>query len=71
MTTNQQLELGFDSHRSRTAAPRPSPRASRAAWWFAQMRQAVDSAFDWQPAPAARAEQILMPGERREIQICE
>ena len=30
---------------------------SRAAWWFQQMRRAVDSAVEWRPAPTARPQQ--------------
>jgi hypothetical protein len=31
---------------------------SRAAYWFAQMRKAVDAACDWKPAPAPRPVQM-------------
>ena len=68
--TNQQLELGLNGGRPRHAG-RPAQRASRAAWWFARMREAVDSAFDWQPAPAPRREQTVLPGTHSEIQVCE
>ena len=69
MITNQQLELGLNG--GRTRAPRSQQRATRAAWWFARMRQAVDSAFDWQPVPQPRPEQATLPGTHREIQVCE
>ena len=60
-TNKQQLELTFDS----SAAFRPrithrQGRQSRARWWFAQMRAAVDRALDWKPAPAARPEQAYL-----------
>jgi hypothetical protein len=34
--------------------------SQRANWWFDQMRQVVDRAFDWQPAPRFQTEQILL-----------
>ena len=78
MKNTTQLELGLDNaqwlanslhHRQR--------RVSRAKWWFAQMRRAVDTACVWQPVPAARPEQIWFKGQRaelrvfREYQVCE
>ena len=33
---------------------------SRAAWWFQQMRRAVDGAVEWRPAPPARPEQTTL-----------
>ena len=65
MTTNQQdaqLELGLGNRIQRSSARKS--RVQRARWWFNRMRQAVDSAFDWQTAPA-RAEQMWMPGSYR------
>jgi hypothetical protein len=35
-------------------------RRRRAQWWFARMRQVVDSAMEWRPAPPARPEQVYM-----------
>jgi hypothetical protein len=57
--TRSQLDLGFNGT---PACERPAWRRrqilrSRAAWWFHQMRRAVDSAIEWRPAPAARPEQ--------------
>ena len=56
----QQLEIGFNS-----ACRRPMPirqrRATRARWWFSQMRRVVDDAIDWQPAPSLPPEQIRLP----------
>ena len=50
-TRNQQMEMTF----TRSAALRPrrfrSHRQPGAAWWFAQMRKAVDRAPDWQNNP--------------------
>ena len=53
-----QLDLSFNGV---MACARPAYRRqllrSRAAWWFQQMRRAVDSAVEWRPAPAGRPEQ--------------
>ena len=60
--TNAQLELSFGSLRVRQSAPgarRPSMRDPR--WWFERMRQIVDRALDWEPAPPPRPEQISFP----------
>ena len=58
-----QLEMSFGT----LPAPvgKTQRRASRAQWWFARMRQVVDRAMDWQPAPPARPEQIWFPEPRR------
>ena len=34
---------------------------TRAAWWFGQMRKAVNAAVEWKPAPLARPEQTYIP----------
>jgi len=67
---DNQLELGLlpSSTQSRAAATAPRHRLTRAAWWFGQMRRMVDGAMEWSPEPAARPEQILIPGTHREIQ---
>jgi hypothetical protein len=59
--TNQQMELGFGNQRACASLNRRQRRLSRANWWFERMRRAVDQAFDWQPAPPARPEQIWFP----------
>jgi hypothetical protein len=68
--TDTQLELSLDSQRA-TRSPRhirpPSPFTSR--WWFHQMRQMVDCAFDWQPAPPPRPEQTWLPGTHRQVSV--
>jgi hypothetical protein len=61
--TNAQLELSFGALRARptpTTARHPSIRNPQ--WWFQRMRQIVDHALDWPPAPAPRPEQIDFPG---------
>lgn len=67
--TNQQMELGFGTTRQLRPAPRRQLRLERAAWWFAQMRRAVDRAMDWQSAPAGPPQQTWLPGTRREVRV--
>jgi hypothetical protein len=50
MTTNQQLELGFNGTQTRIFGRRRETRVVRAQWWFAQMRAAVSEAMAWPPA---------------------
>jgi hypothetical protein len=67
MTTNQQLELGFDGIQSRLLGRREN-RVARAQWWFAQMRAAVAGAMEW-PADSQRpAEPLLFNGASREVE---
>jgi hypothetical protein len=70
--TDTQLELSLDASRApqslRTNHP-PSPFTSR--WWFQQMRQMVDRAFDWQPAPPPRPEQTWLPGTHRQVRVAQ
>jgi hypothetical protein len=66
MTTNEQLELGFNGTQSRIFGRRREQRVARAKWWFAKMRAAVAGAVDW-PAGEPRAEQILFSGVNREV----
>jgi len=55
----QQLEMSFDA--SASFRPRIRPRRqSRAQWWFDRMRDVVDQALDWRPAPTPRPEQIQL-----------
>jgi len=68
--TDTQLELSLGSPCAtqplRTKRP-PSSFTSR--WWFQQMHQLVDRAFDWQPAPPARPEQAWLPGAHRQASV--
>jgi hypothetical protein len=65
-----QLELSLSSPR-----PEQTPRANRppsaytSRWWFQRMRQIVDHAFDWQPVPPPRPEQIWFPGTHRQVSV--
>jgi len=62
---NAQLELSF----GKVAGFRPGERQprwlGRAHWWFERMRQVVDHAVDWDPAPPPRPEQICLPNVYR------
>jgi hypothetical protein len=63
-----QLELGL----TRAQTPMPAcirGRGSRAAWWFQRMREVVDHAVEWSPAPPARPQQTWLPNTHREISV--
>jgi hypothetical protein len=68
MTTNAQLELGFNATQSRIYG-RPRTRVTRAQWWFAKMREAVENAVNWQNGPPPPPEQIWMPGANRSLEV--
>ena len=57
----QQMELSLEGQRVCRSMRRPQRRTNRAHWWFERMREVVDRAFDRQPAPATRPEQIWFP----------
>ena len=67
---NAQLELSLSNPRV-TSLPRLNRRRStfNSRWWFKHMRQIVDCAFDWQPTPPPRPEQIWFPGTHRQISL--
>ena len=67
MTTNTQLELGFNATSARIFGQRREQRVARAQWWFAKMRDAVKNA--WQEQAQPRPEQISFAGVNREIHI--
>jgi hypothetical protein len=67
MTTNEQLELGFNATQARIFGRRRETRVARAQWWFARMRAAVANAVDWPNGGPSRPEQILFPGANREL----
>jgi hypothetical protein len=66
MTTNEQLELGFNGTQSRIFG-RPRARVTRAKWWFAKMREAVENTVTWQNEAPSRPEQIWMGSASREM----
>ena len=55
------MELVLGKAKACNSVRRTQRRMSRANWWFQQMREVVDKAVDWQPAPPARPEQIYCP----------
>jgi hypothetical protein len=61
MKTNEQMELEIGKKNACSSVRRRQRRQSRANWWFERMREVVDKAIDWQPAPPARPEQIWFP----------
>jgi len=67
MTTNEQLELGFNGTQARIYGRQRETRVARAPWWFGRMREVVAGAMDWQSASQPRPEQIWMPGANREL----
>jgi hypothetical protein len=69
MTNQSQLELGFDASCGWQPARHQPRRLTRAQWWFAQMRQIVDRALDWQPTPPPRPEQTWFTQTRRQASV--
>ncbi|HEY4415351.1 MAG TPA: hypothetical protein VGO57_06630 [Verrucomicrobiae bacterium] len=67
MTTNEQLELGFNGTQARIFGKRRETKVARGKWWFAKMREVVASAMDWQPEVSPRPQQILFAGVHREL----
>jgi hypothetical protein len=64
---NGQLELSLASARAGRPMDRRQRRLSRAQWWFERMRQAVDRAMDWEPAPPVRPEQTWFANVQRQV----
>src|SRR5439155_22221893 len=56
----KQLEISFDQPIPLRRVARHPRRMARAQWWFAQMRQVVDRAWDWESAPPARIQQVCV-----------
>jgi hypothetical protein len=65
-----QLELSLSTPRAIQSPRRKHrPTAYGSRWWFQRMRQIVDRAFDWQPAPPPRPEQIWFRGTQRQVSV--
>jgi hypothetical protein len=60
MTNQNQLELGLAGANRCLRVAQRERRLNRANWWFDQMRQVVDRAFDWKPAPRFQLEQAWL-----------
>ena len=52
----QQMEMNFERSPGFKPVPRGHRRPTRARWWFAQMRQVVDHAWDSVPTPSVGRE---------------
>jgi hypothetical protein len=63
---NGQLEMSFANGRGCQTIGGRQRRLSRAQWWFQRMRQVVERAIDWTPAPLPPPEQIWLPGAQRQ-----
>jgi hypothetical protein len=69
MTTNEQLELGFNGTQNRIFGRRREQRVARAKWWFAKMRAAVQNAIVLPDASQPRPEQIWIPNAHRSLHL--
>ena len=63
---DRQMELGFGKERGCRAVSRRQRRLGRATWWFERMRQVVEHAAGWAPAPPPRPEQICFSSMHRQ-----
>ena len=57
----KQMEMELAGARQCPRSVRRQHRANRANWWFNQMRELVDRAFDYEPAPEPRFRTELFP----------
>ena len=69
MTTNNQLELGFNGTQTRIHGRKRETRMARGQWWFARMREVVSQAMDLEAAGPARPQQAWMPGANRQWEV--
>ena len=68
--TDAQLELSLESLRHRSSQSNASrPPANRRRWWFERMREVVERARDWHPAPLPRPEQTSFTPLYRQVAI--
>ena len=63
--SNDQLEMAFNSNVRCSSQDRRRQRRERAAAWFQRMRQVVERAVDWTPAPEPPPMQIWFPEPSR------
>ena len=65
---NAQMEFGLGNNfELRTHTPLKA--RNRAQCWFERMRQVVDLALDWEPAPAPRPEQTWFTNTHRQVTL--
>ena len=62
--TNSQLELSIQNPAPCRSLTRSQRRRQTAAFWFNRMRQVVERAAGWNPAPPPRPEQTWLPNAR-------
>ena len=60
------MELGLTGANHCPRAAQRERRLNRANWWFDQMRQIVDQAFDWEPAPRFQMEQAWLTDDQKQ-----
>lgn len=60
INTNSQLELSIQNPAPCRSLTRGQRRQQTASFWFNRMRQVVERATGWNPAPPARPEQIFL-----------
>jgi hypothetical protein len=65
MTNQKQMELGLAEATRYPRVAKRERRLNRANWWFDHMRQVVDRALDWEPAPRFQPEQIWFNDAQR------
>ena len=56
------MELGLAGANQCPRVARRERRLNQAHWWFDQMRQVVEQAMDWEPAPRFQPEQLGLLG---------
>ena len=64
MMNQQQMELELAGANRCPRLAQRERRLNRANWWFSQMRQVVDRALDWEPAPRHQTQQVLLAENR-------
>jgi hypothetical protein len=62
---DRQIEMSFEN--AKRFSPRRQRRHTRAQWWFQRMRQIVDLATEWPPAPSPRPVQIWFPASENRL----
>ncbi len=68
----QDMQLEFTLANCRDGGPcllGQEKRSHRAGWWFERMRQIVERACDWEPAPLPRPVQTFISSVFRQPQI--